>query len=93
MFLKDSDHVLKLNDAIYYNSWIEHFYNLLFHNFFFTDTSYELIGFTNEKNILFTVVQPTYVEMIKSTELNNVKIFLSANGFINTRNNDYLNPD
>ncbi len=56
VFLKDSDHVLKLNDAIYYNSWKEYFYNLLFHNFFFTDTAYVLIGFTNENNILFAVV-------------------------------------
>lgn len=46
VFLKDSEYVLKLNDAIYYSSWKDYFYNLLFHNFFFTDTAYELIGFT-----------------------------------------------
>ena len=33
VYLKDSNHVLKLNDAIYYTSWAEYFYNLLFHNF------------------------------------------------------------
>jgi len=33
VYLKDSNHVLKLNDAIHYTSWAEYFYNLLFHNF------------------------------------------------------------
>jgi|SRR5690606_24037577 len=46
VYLKDSEHVLKLNDSIYYNSWKDYFYNLLLHNYFFSDTAYELIGFT-----------------------------------------------
>lgn len=29
VFLNDSEHVLKLNDAIYYNSWEDYFHNLL----------------------------------------------------------------
>lgn len=45
VYLKDSNHVLKLNDSIYYNSWRDYFYNLLLHNFFFEDTAYRLIGF------------------------------------------------
>ncbi len=28
VFLKDMNHVLKLNDAIYYTSWKDYFYNL-----------------------------------------------------------------
>ena len=40
VYLKDSDHVLKLNDAIYYSYWTDYFYNLLLHNFFFPDTAY-----------------------------------------------------
>ena len=44
VYLKDADHVIKLNDAIYYNSQKYYFYILLFHNFFYTDTAYELIG-------------------------------------------------
>lgn len=93
VFLKDSEHVLKLNDAIYYSSWKDYFYNLLFHNFFFTDTAYELIGFTKEKNILYAVVQQSYVEISQNTELEHVKVFMDSNGFINTRNNDYFNPE
>ena len=33
VYLKDSNHFLKLNDAIYYISWAEYFYDLLFHHF------------------------------------------------------------
>lgn len=93
VFLKDSEHVLKLNDAIYYTSWKDYFYNLLLHNFFFTDTAYELIGFTKENDVLYAVVQQSYVEITHNTDLSQVKAFLNSNGFVNTRNNDYFNPD
>jgi hypothetical protein len=39
VYLKDSEHVLKLNDAIYYSYWKDYFHNLLLHNFFFPDTA------------------------------------------------------
>ncbi len=93
VFLKGSERVLKLNDSIYYSSWKDYFYNLLFHNFFFTDTAYELIGFTKENDILYAVVQQSYVTITQKTDLEQVKAFLGSNGFINNRNNDYFNPD
>jgi hypothetical protein len=57
VYLKNSDHVLKLNDGIYYGSWRDYFYNLLIHNYYFEDTAYELLGFTKENDILYAVVQ------------------------------------
>lgn len=93
VFLKDSDHVLKLNDAIYYSCWRDYFYNLLLHNFFFPDTAYELIGFTKDTNALYAVVKQSFVTITHTTDLGKVKDFLAANGFINNRNNDYINPD
>ena len=93
VFLKDSDHVLKLNDAIYYSFWKDYFYNLLFHNFFFQDTAYELVGFIKEINVLYAVVKQSFVTISEATDLSKVKAFLGANGFINNRNNDYFNPD
>jgi hypothetical protein len=39
VYLLDSIHVLKLNDAIYYPTWRDYFRNLLMHNFFFPDTA------------------------------------------------------
>ncbi len=93
VYLNGADHVLKLNDAIYYSCWKDYFYNLILHNFFFQDTAYELIGFTKENETLYAVVKQSYVTITQVTDLSEVKSFLSANGFINKRNNDYFNPD
>ena len=93
VYLKDSEHVLKLNDAIYYNSWKDYMYNLLLHNFFFSDTAYELKGFTKDNDNLYAVVQQNYVSITSSTNLEKVKEFLTVNGFHNNRNNDYINKD
>jgi hypothetical protein len=92
VYLKNSDHVLKLNDSIYYSSWRDYFLNLLLHNFFFADTAYELLGFTYDNEILYAVVQQAYVSITSNTDLNQLKEFLTSNGFQNNRNNDYFNP-
>jgi hypothetical protein len=93
VYLKDSEHVLKLNDSIYYSSWKDYFYNLLLHNYFFSDTAYELKGFTKENNVLYAVVQQNFVSITSSTNLERVKEFLTVNGFENNRNNDYINKE
>lgn len=93
VYLKDSEFVLKLNDAIYYNSWKDYLYNLLLHNYFFSDTAYELKGFTKQNDILYAVVQQNFVTITSSTDLSKVKEFLTRNGFKNNRNNDYINND
>ncbi|MCF8275759.1 MAG: hypothetical protein K9J17_03410 [Flavobacteriales bacterium] len=91
VYLRDSEHVLKLNDAIYFETWRDYLRNLLLHNYFFPDTAYELIGFTEIDNTLFASVQQAYVISTTPTDLTKVREFMEANGFINTRNNDYLN--
>jgi hypothetical protein len=93
VYLKDPESVLKLNDAIYYSTWKDYFYNLLLHNFFFEDTAYKLIGFTKDGDILYAVVQQKYVTITDITDLKQVKVFMNSNGFINSRNNDYFNPE
>ena len=93
VYLKDSEHVLKLNDGIYYSSWKDYFYNLLLHNYFFSDTAYELVGFTKDNGTLYAVVQQNYVLITSTTDLLEVKTFLTLNGFENNRNNDYYNPE
>ena len=93
VFLKNSKQVIKLNDGIYYNCWRDYFYNLLLHNYFFEDTAYELIGFVEENGVLYAVVQQTFVSITENTKIENVKSFLNENGFQNTRNNDYYNPN
>ena len=97
VYLNDGKHVLKLNDAIYYNTWKDYFNNLLLHNYFFPDTAYELTGFIEEikgkKKILYAVVKQPFVKATSQTDLQLVKDFLSNNGFLNTRNHDYYHPD
>ena len=84
--------VLKLNDSIFYEFWQDYFNSLLIHNYFFPRLSYELMGFHKSSGKLYAVVKQPYVRSTESTNLENVKEFLSANGFINKKNNDYFNP-
>lgn len=93
VYLKDGKTVIKLNDAIFYNSWIDYFNNLLLNNYFFPDTAYQLLGFYKDNEILYAVVQQPFVKATEKTDLAIVKKFMHKNGFMNTRNNDYYNPE
>lgn len=93
VYLKDGKSVLKLNDAIYYSSWVDYFQNLLLNNYFFPDTAYCLLGFFVNDNELYAVVEQPFVKANEKTDLELVRQFMFANGFENTRNNDYFNPE
>lgn len=93
VYLKDEDEVFKLNDSIYYSTWLDYFYNLLLNNYFFPDTSYKLIGFYRTERTLFAQVEQKFIKADKKTDLENVKTFLNSNGFENNRNNDYYHPE
>ncbi|WP_166925716.1 putative polyvalent protein kinase domain-containing protein [Flavobacterium poyangense] len=93
VYLQNRHKVIKLNDSIYYESWEDYFNSLLLNNFFFPDTAYQLIGFYEQDEVLYAVVEQKFVESDKITELEIVKQFLTSNGFINTRNNDYFHPE
>lgn len=95
VYLHSKRKVIKLNDAIYYETWEDYLNNLLLNNFFFPDTAYQLIGFYEDESAaqFYAVVEQQFVISDSLTKLENVKLFLASNGFINTRNNDYYNPD
>jgi len=93
VYLNDTKFVIKLNDAIYYELWVDYFHNLLLHNYFFTDTAYEFLGFYTENEKLFVVVKQNFVVSTEVTDLQRVRTFLEANGFLNTRNHDYFNKE
>ena len=94
VFIKNEKCVLKLNDSIYYKSWLDYFNNLLLNNYFFPDTAYKLLGFyKSSDDILYALVEQNYVKASKHTDLSKVKEYLQNNRFINTKNNDYYNPD
>lgn len=89
----DPKFVLKLNDGIFYALWEDYFNSLLIHNYFFPHLAYELLGFYKLGDKLCAVVKQPFVMSTESTDLNNVKEFLSANGFLNKKGNDYYHPD
>ncbi|MDO5655572.1 MAG: hypothetical protein Q4G27_05480 [Flavobacteriaceae bacterium] len=93
VYIKNDEYVLKLNDAIYYASWEDYFFNILLHNYFFPDTAYHLMGFHFDGKILYAVVKQAFVRADSLTDLENVKTFLESNGFVNTKNHDYFQPD
>ena len=93
VYLKDGSTVLKLNDAIYYASWVDYFHNLLLNNLFFPDTAYQLLGFHKDLDFLYAVVEQPFVKANEKTDLNMVKAFLENNGFINKKNHDYYNEE
>lgn len=89
----DDFKVVKLNDRIFYASWLDYFNSLLIHNYFFPATAYKFLGFKIIDAVLYAVVLQEFVVANETTDLSRVKEFLAFNGFKNTRNNDYLNPD
>lgn len=93
VYLKDSGSVTKVNDAIYYSSWRDYFFNLLLHNYFFPDTAYRFVGFTQEQDTLYAVIDQAFVSITGPTDLDRVMQFMQANGFQKVRNNDYINKD
>ena len=91
----DKKTVIKTNNVYFYDSWIDYFNSLLLHNFFFPDTPYELIGFTDNNGYLLSVVKQPFVQISKTrpTDLDAVKKYLLDKGFVNTNDNDYENID
>lgn len=73
VFLKDGKHVFKLNDAIYYATWLDYFHNLLLNNYFFPDTAYDLMGFTIQDEVLYAVIQQPFIKANMPTNLELVK--------------------
>lgn len=87
----DDRHVIKLNDAIYYATWLEYLNSILLHNLIFTNTAYRLLGFTKQGDTLFAVVEQVFIIADALAELEDIKSFLEFNEFTNTRRNDYEN--
>jgi hypothetical protein len=87
----DRLHVVKLNDAIYYTTWLEFLNSILLHNLIFDNTAYELLGFRTEDSNLFAVLKQVFVTSDTQVEIDDIRKFLEFNGFENNRRNDYIN--
>ena len=70
----------------------DYFVNLLLNNYFFPDTAYNLLGFFENNNIVYAVVEQNFITATQKTNLKHVEQFMNSNGFQKIRNNDYFNP-
>ncbi len=86
-------HVIKLNDAVYYATWLEFLNSLLLHNLLFTNTSYELKGFLKQDDVLYAVLKQPFVIATTRAELTDIRKLLEFNEFRHTKRNDYANKE
>jgi len=92
----ESHSVIKLNSTRFYNSWHEYFNSLLLQNYFFPQTSYELLGFKEVDGLLHSVVKQPFVYGNDSTSLSHIRQFMQFNDFTRVsefRINDYENKE
>jgi hypothetical protein len=85
----DKRHVIKLNDAVYYATWLEYFDSLAIHNILFPDTAYTLSGFTMYNGVLYALLRQPFITTESTAALADIRTYLEHNGFINTMRNDY----
>jgi len=86
----DGRHVIKLNDGVYYATWLEFFNSILLHNYIFQNTAYTLEGMTRQDNALFAVLKQPFITTDTQVELEDIKKFLEFNGFANNKRHDYI---
>ena len=89
----DNKNVIKLNDAVYYATWLEFFNSILLHNIIFSNTAYSLLGFVKEDETLYAVLKQPFISADAQVELDEIKKLLSFNGFENNRRNDYVHKE
>lgn len=90
-FGKDRHSVIKVNDAIYYATWLEFFNSITIHNLVFPDTTYTFLGFIETDGILKAVLQQPFIISDDQVDLKDVTQHLAFNGFENIKRNDYKN--
>lgn len=89
----DNKTVIKLNDAVYYATWLEFFNSILLHNLFFENTAYSFKGFHKQDNVLYAVLQQQFIASDGQAELGDIKKLLGFNGFENSKRNDYVHKE
>jgi len=85
----DDKGVVKLNDAIYYATWLEFFNSVLLHNLIFTNTAYTFLGFVNRNEVLHAALKQTFITSDAAVDITDIKKMLVFNGFENDKRNDY----
>jgi hypothetical protein len=89
----DNRNVIKVNDAVYYATWLEFFNSILLHNLIFPNTAYIFLGFIKENSILYAVLKQPFITSDAQVELEDIKKILTFNEFENSRRNDYIHKE
>ncbi len=89
----DGKTVVKLNDAVYYATWLEFFNSILLHNLIFENTAYTLEGFVKEDNVLYAVLKQPFITSDAQVDLEDIKKLLAYNNFKNTKRQDYIHKE
>ncbi|HET6994256.1 MAG TPA: hypothetical protein VFI06_04690 [Chitinophagaceae bacterium] len=89
----DNKNVIKVNDAVYYATWLEFFNSILLHNLIFVNTAYTFIGFVKDNKALCAILKQPFITSDAQVELGDVKKLLGFNGFVNSRRNDYVHGE
>jgi hypothetical protein len=89
----DNRSVIKVNDAVYYATWLEFFNSLVIYNALFEETAYTFLGFIERDTTLFAVLKQPFIKSDAPVDLEDVKELLAFNGFTNTKRNDYYNKE
>jgi Serine/Threonine/Tyrosine Kinase found in polyvalent proteins len=92
-FAPDRRNVIKVNDAIYYATWLEFFNSVVIHNLLFVDTAYVFVGFIEHEGSILAVLKQPYIPSDAPVDLDDVKNLLAFNGFLNTKRNDYFHKE
>jgi hypothetical protein len=92
-FAPDRRSVIKINDAVYYATWLEFFNSIVIHNLLFEETAYSFLGFTEKDGSLLAVLRQHFITSNAPVDLEDVKKLLAFNGFVNTKRNDYFNKE
>lgn len=90
--------VVKLNDGVYYATWLEFFNSVVIHNLLFPNTAYIFLGFIEVEDVLQAVMRQPFVASDSAVDLADVKALLSYNGFENrlrkgVPTNNYYNKE
>jgi len=97
-FEAETKSVIKLNDAVYYATWLEFFNSIVIHNLLFPNTAYLFLGFIETEDTLQAMLQQPFVTSDDAVDLSDVQKLLAYNGFENRlRNglatNNYYNKE
>jgi hypothetical protein len=90
-FASDEKSVIKVNDGVYYATWLEFFNSIVVHNLLFEETAYTFLGFIEKDGALLAVLKQPFIASDAPVDLEDVKKLLAFNGFVNTKRNDYFN--